>query len=116
MSEMVRYTGKIAPVGKLPNETLEEQCKRILAEHNYFELNGYCDSWREMLNEELHERYVVACGEVYKVIEKNYKAIDDDIFNARDNGDGTIDYEVMYYNGGCSLDEAIEYALEEVDF
>ena len=54
MSEMVHYTGKIAPVGKLPNETLEEQCKRILAEHNYFELNGYCDSWREMLYEKLY--------------------------------------------------------------
>ena len=86
MSEMVHYTGKITPVGKLPNETLEEQCKRILAEHNYFELNGYCDSWREMLYEKLYERYVIACGEVYKVIEKNYKDIDDDIFNAHDNG------------------------------
>ena len=49
MSEMVHYTGKISPVGKLPNETLEEQCERILKEHNYFELNSYCDSWREML-------------------------------------------------------------------
>ena len=114
MSEMVHYTGKITPVGKLPNETLEEQCKRILAEHNYFELNGYCDSWREMLYEELYERYVIACGEVYKVIEKNHKGIDDDVFNAHDNGDGTIDYEVMYYDGGCSLNEAIEYALEDM--
>ena len=116
MSEMVHYTGKITPVGKLLNETLEEQCKRILAEHNYFELDGYCDSWSEMLCDKLYERYVIACGEVYKVIEKNYKAIDDDIFNARDNGDGTIDYEVMYYDGGCSLNEAIEYALDDIGF
>ena len=83
MSEMVHYTGKIAPVGKLPNETLEEQCKRISAEHNYFELDGYCDSWSEMLCDKLYERYVIACGEVYKVIEKNHKGIDDDIFNAQ---------------------------------
>ena len=41
MSETVHYTGKIAPVGKLPNETFEEQSKRILEEHNYLELNGY---------------------------------------------------------------------------
>ena len=114
MSEIVHYTGKITPVGKLLNETLEEQCKRILAEHNYFELNGYCDSWREMLYEELYERYVIACGEVYKVIEKNNKNMDYDIFNAHDNEDGTIDYEVMYYDGGCSFNEAIEYALEDM--
>ena len=38
----------------------------------------------------------------------------EDIQNAHDNGDGTIDYEVMYYNGGCSFNEAIEYALEDM--
>ena len=114
MSETVHYTGKIQLVHKLPNETLEEQCKRILEEHNYFELNSYCDSWIEMLCEELYERYVIAGGEVYKVVEKNYKDMDEDIFNAHENGDGTIDYEVMYYNGGCSFNEAIEYALEDM--
>ena len=67
-----------------------------------------------MLYEELYERYVIACGEVYKVIEKNHKGIDDDIFNAHDNGDGTIDYEVMHYDGGCGFNEAIEYALEDM--
>ena len=114
MSEMVHYTGKITPVGKLPNETLEEQCKRILAKYNYLDLNTYCDSWREMLCEELYERYVIAGGELYKVVEKNYKDMDEDIFNAHENEDGTIDYEVMYYNGGCSFNEAIEYALEDM--
>ena len=106
MSEMVHYTGKIVPVGKLPNETLEEQCKRILAKYNYLDLKSYCD--------EFYERYVIAGGEVYKVVEKNHKDMDEDIFNAHDNGDGTIDYEVMYYNGGCSFNEAIEYALEDM--
>ena len=114
MSEMVHYTGKIVPVGKLPNETLEEQCKRILAKHNYLDLKIYCDSWQEMLCDEFYERYVVAGGEVYKVVEKNHKDMDEDIFNVHDNGDGTIDYEVMYYNGGCSFNEAIEYALEDM--
>ena len=57
MSEMVRYTGKLRLKEKLSNETLEEQCKRILSEHNYFELQGYCDSWKEMLYDELYEKY-----------------------------------------------------------
>ena len=114
MSETVHYTGKLQLVHKIPNEPLEEQCKRILAEHNYFELNSYCDSWIEMLCDELYESYVIAGGEVYKVVEKNHKDMDEDIFNAHDNGDGTIDYEVMYCNGGCSFNEAIERALENM--
>ena len=114
MSEMVYYTGKIAPVDKLPNETLEEQCKRILAKYNYLDLKSYCDSWREMLCGELYERYVIAGGEVYKVVEKNHRCIYEYIFEAHGNGDLTINYEVMYYNGACVFNEAIEEALENM--
>lgn len=39
MSETVRYSGKLKLIPKLENESLEDQCKRILREHNYFELN-----------------------------------------------------------------------------
>lgn len=114
MSEMVYYTGKIAPVDKLPNETLEEQCERILKEHKYLALSKYCDSWSEMLCDKLYQQYVIADGEVYKVIEKNYRDIDEDIFEAHGNGDGTINYEVMYYDGACGFNEAIEYALKDM--
>ena len=114
MSEMVHYTGKLQLVNKLPNETLEEQCKRILAEHNYLDLDNYCDSWREMLCEELYERYVIANDTIYEVVEKKHRSIDEDIFEAHSNLDGSIEYEVMYYNGGCSFSEAIEEALENL--
>ena len=114
MSEMVHYTGKLQLIEKYPNETLDELCKRILSENNYSELNEYCDSWVEMLCDELYGKYIIANENVYKVIEKNYNDIDSDIFNAHDNNDGTIDYEVLYYNGGCSFDEAIEYAIDNM--
>ena len=114
MSEMVHYTGKIARVENVLNETLEELCERILREHKYLSLSKYCSSWREMLCDKLYDQYVIVGGEVYKVIEKNHRDIDEGIFDAHDNGDGTINYEVMYYNGGCSFNEAIEYALEDM--
>lgn len=114
MSEMVHYSGKLQLVEKLPNETLEEQCERILKENKYLALSKYCDSWREMLCDKLYEQYMIAYGEVYKVIEKNHRDMDEDIFDACENTDGTIDYEVMYYDGGCSFNEAIEYALEDM--
>ena len=114
MSEVVHYTGKIKLVEKLPNETLEYQCKRILAQHGYTELESYCDSWNEMLYEEMYEKYVIVNGDLYEVIEKNDKKYDTDVFNASDNKDGSYNYEVMFYNGGCSFSEAIEIALDGI--
>lgn len=114
MSEMVHYIGKLQLVEKYPNETLDELCKRVLSGYNYIKLNSCYDSWVEMLCDELYGRYVIADENVYKVIEKNYKDMNEDIFNAHDNKDGTIDYEVLYYNGGCSFDEAIEYAIDNM--
>lgn len=114
MSETVRYTGKLKLIENLSNETLEDQCRRILEEHNYFELNGYCDSWEEMLDDELYGQYVIYNDKVYEVVEKNYKDIGEDIFESYQNEDKTISYEVMYYNGGCGFNEAIGYALENM--
>ena len=85
-----------------------------IKEHKYLALSKYCDSWSEMLCDKLYQQYVIVGEEVYKVIEKNHRGIDEDIFEAYDNGDGTINYEVMYYDGGCSFDEAIEEALENM--
>lgn len=114
MSETVHYTGKLEAVDALPDESLEDQCKRILAEHNYYNLDSLYDSWEEMFCEELYERYVIANDNIYKVVEKNNKSDEYDIFSATQNLDGTIDYEVMYYNGGCSFNEAVERALENM--
>ena len=97
MSETVHYKGKIQLVEKIKDETLEEQCKRILSEHGYQELDLYCDSWHEMLCEELYERYVIVNDSIYKVIDK------------------TINYHVMYYDGGCSFNEAIEEAIQNME-
>ena len=115
MSEVVHYTGKIKLVEKLPNELIEEQCKRILMQHKYTELNSYCESWKEMLYEEMYDNYVIVNDNLYEIVEKNDKEYDTDIFNISDNKDGSYDYEVMFYDGGCSFSEAIEIALNNIN-
>ena len=115
MSEVVRYTGKIKLVEKLQNESLEEQCKRILMQHKYTELSSYCDSWIEMLYEEMYDNYVIVNDNLYEILEKNNKGYDTDIFNISENKDGSYDYEVMFYDGGCSFSEAIGIALDGID-
>lgn len=114
MSEMMHYTGKLQLVENNLNETLEEQCKRILEEHNYHELERYSNSWSEMLYDKLYEQYIIANEKLYKVIENNYIDIDENIFIAHENTDKTIDYEVVYYNSGCSFSDAVKEALENM--
>lgn len=111
MSEMVHYKGKIELVKKLENETLEDTCKRILIDNGIkLEVNESYESYQEQIFDSLYEKYVVVNNEVYKVVEK--KDFDDsDIFDIHDNGDGTYSYDVMYYNGGCCFEEAIEEAF-----
>lgn len=89
MSETVHYKGKLTPTGK----TLAE-----------FDPNA----------DDIYDHYYNAVeidGMVYTV-EKTDIDPDYDIFNSTKNEDGTIDFEVKYYNGGCGFNEAIDEALK----
>ena len=37
---------------------------------------------------------------------------EDDIFEIKKNEDGSFDYILSYYNGGCSFNEALDYAFK----
>lgn len=109
MSEMVHYKGTLLPVDKIGNETLEDQCKRISGR----EKEGY-DTYAEVLLDYEYKNYVVHNDILYRVSKREI-ANDSDVFNATRHENGLIDFEVLYYNGGCSFDEAIGYALEDAE-
>lgn len=115
MSETVHYTGKLKPIHCLQNETFEDLCKRILKENGYTKLSTWFSTYEEMLSDELYGEYVIVNQKLYQIVKKENKDTEFDIFNAHKNQDGTIDYEVMYYNGGCSFQEALEYSLENIE-
>ena len=111
MSDMVHYKGKIAFIGKYPNETLEEQCKRILIdEHGITEIPEYCDSWEETICDKMYGTYVIADNNIYKILARRVVNVSHHCV-AFDNEDGTINYDIAYDNGGLSFEEAIEDAL-----
>lgn len=112
MSEVVHYEGKIQLIAKFPNETLEEQCKRILNNFGHMEIHSYCDSWADMIYEELYDQYIIIDDDLYCVVSQNEYS-ENDVYNISDNKDGTYNYEVMYYNGGCSFTDAISRAFEK---
>lgn len=61
-----------------------------------------------------YDKYVLLDGyEIYEVV-KDVEQEDYDIFQMKANHDGTLDYVVSFYNGGCSLSEALQYAKEKM--
>jgi len=109
MSETVYYKGKLIPVDFLINETLEERCKRIIGD---VDLEDY-ESYQEMLIDDYnyYEDYVIHNDILYSV-KKNRLDPEQSMFVAkRDNDTGIVDFEVRYYDGGTSFDEAIKYAF-----
>jgi hypothetical protein len=112
MSEMVHYKGTLTKVELLEYETLEEQCKRVYKKlTSNTELKKYYDTYEEMLLDEFYKEYILIDNELYTTNRKDV-GIDSSLFTSKINEDGTIDYEVLYYNGGCGFTEAIEEALK----
>jgi len=109
MSETVYYKGKLIPVDFLINETLEERCKRIIGD---VDLEDY-ESYQEMLIDDYnyYEDYVIHNDILYSV-KKNRLDPEQSFFMSKRNDNGTVNFEVRYYNGGTSFDETIEYAFE----
>lgn len=115
MSEVVHYKGKLEYLNKLPNETLEEQCKRILIENEFINpVSSMCFEYSELLLDYFYNEYIIYGEDLFKVISQE-DVDSDNIFIVKNNGDGTYDYEVMYYNGGCGLSEALGYGFEDLN-
>lgn len=115
MSETVRYKGKLTKINKIYGESLENQCKRILEGLDPgFELNNYYDTYAECLLEEYYDKFYVNEDVLYR-IEKEKLDTNFDIFEGHKNINDTIDFHVMYYNGGCDLSEALDEVILKIN-
>lgn len=110
MSETVHYKGVLRKIERYENESLEEQCKRLLDNK---ELPSYFDNYEEYFSDEYYHKFTIHNGVIYS-IEKEDVDPDSDIFNAINGVNGEINFEVRYYNGGCGFDEAIEEAIKNI--
>jgi len=122
MSEVVRYKGKIKKIDIAPRKveaylhtSLSDEGKKryteLMNDTDVFDNNYEFISWFD----ELEDRFVIVKGFLYEIISKKNLSDDHNIFDAVENNDGTIDYHVMYYNGGCCFDEAIDWAIEDMN-
>jgi len=110
MSEMVHYNGILKRVERLNNEDLEDCCKRLC---NNEELPSYYDDYKEFLTDEYYKKYTILGCDVYS-IEKIKDYQDEDIFELNKISNDEYSFQLRYYNGGCSFDEAIEEAFSKM--
>jgi len=102
MSETEINKGKLKPTGKTIDEYMEGK-----------DIPDYYESKEEAFNDMYHREAYYLNGEVYEVEMQDYEDYDE-IFEASRNEDGTIDFILKYYNGGCGFCEALDYATEKL--
>jgi hypothetical protein len=110
MSRTEHHVGKLIPVEL--SGTIEETCQKILQEM-CIEPSIWCDSFREQLEDDGCRKYFITDNAIYK-IESEEQDLDADIAKATKNEDGSINFEVRYYNGGCSFSEALDSAIRNI--
>lgn len=113
MSEVVRYKGILKEVKKVNDCSLEELCELIFREENPNEqLPSYCDNYQEWLEDEYYYKYYIRDDKLY-LVEKEQVNFVDCFFEGNKKDDG-IEFHVMYYNGGCGFNEALDEVMDKI--
>ena len=98
MSETEHHVGKLKPTGRSVDHYVSD-C----------DIPDYYESKQEYFDDVFTEKAYSISGMVYEVETKNVEG--EDVAISKVNSDGTIDFQVRFYNGSCSFNEAIEDAL-----
>lgn len=105
MGHIELHNGTLIPLDMDP-----EEYAKIFIEDEGIGL-GDCDTYLERLLDEYYNRFILIGKRLY--IKKDINFGEDNISWHKVNPDGSIDYIVQFYNGGCCLDEAIKYEVED---
>lgn len=106
MSETRHYKGSLKEVN-LGDLSIEQFAKQKTG-------GGKLDSWFDSYAEKLMEddEYLIHDGKLYEVTANEMES-DNEMFEMHKDGD-VLKFEVMYYDGGCSFEEAIQEAFKEL--
>lgn len=109
MSETEHIVGKLIPV-EIKTD-LETTCKEILNNNGYFH-DVYHDTYADQIKDDLYRQYIFIDSILYNV--ESEDVLNEDIYYASINKDKSINFRVCYYNGGCSFDDAIAQAIDNI--
>jgi len=112
MSEMEYRYGKIKKMDVDPLVFAKEKIyDMVKAPPSYYDMTNNKDVMEYFLDE-FYEKYLFINNELYEIIEQNSYDNESSRFESKQLEDGTITFNVAYYNGGCSFQEAIDCALK----
>jgi hypothetical protein len=103
MSDYEHHKGTLVPIR-------EDLTPAEFAEVIYDKIPEYYETKLEFLLED--ETYYVNGNNIYIVKDKN--TTEDTWYNAELSKDGTIEYDLMFYNGGCGFFEALDDAIDKI--
>ena len=105
MSREVTYIGTLKKIES--DKNLNELCEQI-CEDNGLE----CEDAVEAVQYDIDE-FTIINKELYKILKKE-DVSEVDIYEGKENADGTVDYIVRYCNGSICFDEAIEEVIKKM--
>ena len=114
MSDYESHKGKLIPT-EFTKEELVYKMVEEAKENSWLATYKNQDLDKDIINELFGdiENYIYLYNKVYFVEDKLYDP-DNDIFDMEENEDGTLSYNLRFYNGGCGFDEALEYASQNM--
>ena len=111
MSETEHRIGKLTPVG-IPGDN-ETTARGLCILNGFGEELKYHGTFIEKLKDDGYNKYFVTKDIIYEITCKDLDPFAD-IARSSLNSDGTIDFEVRWYNGGASFSEVLESALRNL--
>lgn len=115
MSQREHFIWKLKKINIPEGLNLEEYCESIVKE-NWFEDEKLEDqTFKEFIQENFEfyfkDKYFVTDNEIFEVITCEEVEEELNFFKANKTKEGIIEFDVQYWNGGRSLFESIEDAL-----
>ena len=114
MSETELHFGKLRKVVLTENQSIEDFCKEKLNEVGITELKSYHNDWIDALQCEFRDRYFIVKDIIFEAFDHVEVDPYDDIYDIKENQDGTYSFIMRFYNGGTHLGECIEEELEKL--
>jgi hypothetical protein len=111
MSETEVHKGKLVPM-VLSGVTLEERANDACAKLEFVKREWH-KSWLDCLQDEGYRKVIIRDKVIYKVHDEELDPFG--FTSITQNEDGSIDYIIMYYNGGGSFDEVLDYAIDRAE-
>ena len=114
MSETVHYKGIATKIEQPNDKTLLDVAKEILNDRNK-EIADYYDNAIECLVQEFCDEYFYhpKTQTLYSITKTDHD-LEGEIIKAETKEDGTIEYELRYYNGGGGFEECMIEAFDKL--